>query len=178
MRRHDARECAGTGLPRSDGTADRGRQRLDDQRRRLPARTAEPVRGRAVEGLISPLRLIPWQRKIRGANANRHHDDAERLLRYRWFESCSLQRRVIQTIGTSAYCWRALPNPERAMDEWLRVLRPGGRLIVVESHADTARSSAEYASIGNRLRFFAGWPREEIEKLFAAHNLVNIASNP
>jgi len=73
------------------------------------------------------------------------------------------------------------------MDEWLRVLRPGGRLIVVESHADisaspelldTARSSAEYASIGNRLRFLAGWPREEIEKLFAAHNLVNIASNP
>ena len=63
------------------------------------------------------------------------------------------------------------------MDEWLRVLRPGGRLIVVESHADTARSSAEYASIGNRLRFLAGWPREEIEKLFAAH-LVNIASDP
>jgi hypothetical protein len=30
------------------------------------------------------------------ANENRHHEDAGRLPRNRWFESCSLQRRVEQ----------------------------------------------------------------------------------
>jgi ubiquinone/menaquinone biosynthesis C-methylase UbiE len=80
-----------------------------------------------------------------------------------------------------------LPHPDGAMDEWMRVLRPGGRLIVVDSQADVsaspepldnARRSPEYAAIGDRLPFVSGWPREEIEKLFAAHHLVNIASDP
>ena len=69
------------------------------------------------------------------------------------------------------------------MDEWIRVLRPGGRLIVVDSQADVsaspepvdnARRSPEYAAIGDRLPFVGGWPREEIEKLFAVHRLVHI----
>ena len=30
----------------------------------------------------------------------------------------------------------------------------------------------------DRLPFPGGWPREEIERLFAAHHLVNIASDP
>ena len=73
------------------------------------------------------------------------------------------------------------------MDEWIRVLRPGGRLIVVDSQADVsaspepldnARRSPEYEAIGDRLRFPGGWPREEIVKLFAAHQLVNVASDP
>jgi ubiquinone/menaquinone biosynthesis C-methylase UbiE len=80
-----------------------------------------------------------------------------------------------------------LPHPDGAMDEWMRVLRPGGRLIVVDSQADVAaspepldnaRRSPEYAAIGDRLPFVGGWPCEEIEKLFAAHRLVNIASDP
>jgi len=43
---------------------------------------------------------------------------------------------------------------------------------------DNARRSPEYAAIGDRLRFASGWPREEIEKLFVAHRLLNIASDP
>jgi hypothetical protein len=73
------------------------------------------------------------------------------------------------------------------MDAWIRVLRPGGRLIVVDSQADVsalpepldnARKSPEYAAIGDRLPFVGGRPREEVEKLFVSHGLVNIASNP
>jgi ubiquinone/menaquinone biosynthesis C-methylase UbiE len=90
-------------------------------------------------------------------------------------------------IAVSRHLLWTLPNPERAMDEWIRVLRPGGRLVVVDSQADVtalpepldnARKSPEYAAIGDRLRFVGGWPREEIEKLFGAHRLVNIASDP
>ena len=41
-----------------------------------------------------------------------------------------------------------------------------------------ARKSPEYAAIGDRLPFVGGWPREEIEMLSAAHQLVNIANDP
>lgn len=91
-------------------------------------------------------------------------------------------------IAVSRHLLWTLPHPDGAMDEWIRVLRPGGRLIVVDSQADdvstspepldNARRSPEYAAIGDRLPFVGGWPREEIEKLFAAHRLVNITSDP
>jgi ubiquinone/menaquinone biosynthesis C-methylase UbiE len=90
-------------------------------------------------------------------------------------------------IAVSRHLLWTLPHPERAMDEWIRVLRPGGRLIIVDSQAnvsaspealDNARRSPEYAEIGDRLPFVSGWPREAVEKLFAAHQLVNIASDP
>src|SRR6266446_2578866 len=90
-------------------------------------------------------------------------------------------------IAVSRHLLWTLPHPERAMDEWIRVLRPGGRLIVVDSQAhvsasppplDNARRSPEYAAIGDRLPFLGGWPCENMEKLFAAHRLVNIVSDP
>ena len=90
-------------------------------------------------------------------------------------------------IAVSRHLLWTLPHPERAMDEWIRVLRPSGRLIIVDSQADVsvspesldnARRSSEYAAIGDPLPFVGGWPREAVEKLFAAHQLVNIANDP
>jgi ubiquinone/menaquinone biosynthesis C-methylase UbiE len=89
-------------------------------------------------------------------------------------------------MAVSRHLLWTLPHPERAMDEWIRVLRPGARLIIVDSQAnvsaspealDNARRSPEYEAIGHRLPFVNGRPREEIESLFVAHQLVNIASD-
>jgi len=80
-----------------------------------------------------------------------------------------------------------LPHPEAAIDEWIRVLRPSGRLAVIDGQFDpgfllpqreNARTSTEYAAIGDRLPFLGGRPREEIEALLKAHGLVSVGSDP
>ena len=81
-----------------------------------------------------------------------------------------------------------LPHPAAAIDEWIRLLRRGGRLAVVDgqfnpgflpgSPMQNARSSDEYAAVGDRLPFLGGRPREEIQRLFAAHGLVDVGGDP
>ncbi len=80
-----------------------------------------------------------------------------------------------------------LPHPEAAIDEWIRVLRPAARLVVVDGQFDPgvltppaggARSSQEYAAIGDQLPFLGGRSREEIERLLTAHGLGNVRSDP
>jgi hypothetical protein len=44
--------------------------------------------------------------------------------------------------------------------------------------AGSARSSQEYAAIGDQLPFLGGRAREEIERLLAAHGLGSVRSDP
>jgi len=75
-----------------------------------------------------------------------------------------------------------LPHPEAAIDEWMRVLRSGGRLVIVDGQFDvkepplpgSSRLSAEYAAVGDQLPFLGGRSREEIESLLKAHGLSKV----
>ncbi len=114
----------------------------------------------------------------RGASIRFEEADAEQLpFTSRGFD-LAISRHLLWT----------LPHPEAAIDEWIRVLRTGGRLVVVDGQFDAgvltgpqgegARGSEEYAAVGDRLPFFGGRPREEIEALLRTHGLVNVCSDP
>jgi ubiquinone/menaquinone biosynthesis C-methylase UbiE len=81
-----------------------------------------------------------------------------------------------------------LPHPEAAIEDWIRVLRPGGRLVVIDGaqydvaaappRQENARNSAEYAAIGDRLPFYDGRPQSEIEALLRAKGLIKVGGDP
>jgi ubiquinone/menaquinone biosynthesis C-methylase UbiE len=137
-------------------------------------------RGHSVTGIdFAPEMLALAKEKAAGAKAaiRFEHADAENL----GFAAASfdlvINRHVLWT----------LPHPEAAISEWIRVLRPGGRLAVIdgqslvapgEEQAASARRSAEYGPIGDQLPFLMGKAREEIEALFRSKGLAAVGSDP
>jgi ubiquinone/menaquinone biosynthesis C-methylase UbiE len=138
------------------------------------------ARGHRVTGVdFAPAMLAEARRKAAEQNFSVRFEEAdvERLP----FPSASFD------LAISRHVLWTLPHPEEAIDEWIRVLRPGGRLVVIDGQfnpgflvepSQNARTSAEYAAIGDRLPFLGGRPREEIEALFEAHGLVDVGSDP
>jgi len=114
----------------------------------------------------------------RGVAVRFEEADAERLP----FASASFD------LVISRHLLWTLPHPEAAIDEWIRVLRPRGRLIVVDGQFDataltspppgSARASVEYAAIADQLPFLGGRPREAIEALLRGHGLIDVAGDP
>ena len=137
-------------------------------------------RGHRVTGVdFAPEMLVEARRKAaeQGAGVRFEEADAEQLPFAAWSFDLVVSRHVLWT----------LPHPEAAIDEWIRVLRPGGRLAVIDGLFDpafavhqneNARTSNEYATIGDRLPFLGGRPREEIEALLRARGLGNVGSDP
>jgi ubiquinone/menaquinone biosynthesis C-methylase UbiE len=138
------------------------------------------ARGHRVTGIdFAPAMLAEARRKAteRGVSIRFEEGDAEQLP----FASASFD------LAISRHVLWTLPHPEAAIDEWIRVLRPGGRLVVLDGQFDpkflvepsqNARTSTEYAGIGDQLPFLGGRSMEEIETLFRAHGLANVNSDP
>ncbi len=86
-----------------------------------------------------------------GLSVDWRQGDAERLP----FEDASfdllVERHVIWT----------LPDPSGALAEWARVLRPGGRLVLVEGDW-RSDGHEDYAAIRDRLPLYGGRPSAEL----------------
>jgi ubiquinone/menaquinone biosynthesis C-methylase UbiE len=144
------------------------------------------ARGHRVTGVdFAPSMIARAERKAaeRGLRVRFEPADAEQLPFAPVSFDLAISRHVLWT----------LPHPEAAIDEWIRVLRPGGRLVVVDGAVldgsdrtagaqpgcqENARTSLEYAAVGDRLPFLGGRPREEIEALLRSHRLVDVGGDP
>jgi len=137
------------------------------------------ARGHQVVGVDFASAMIEEARRkaaARGLSVRFEEADAEQL---------PFAPRRFHLVISRHLLW-TLPHPEVAIDEWIRVLRPGGRLAVVDGQFDTggrarssgiARASEEYAAIGDQLPFLSGRPREDIEMLVKAHGLVRVTGD-
>jgi ubiquinone/menaquinone biosynthesis C-methylase UbiE len=139
------------------------------------------ARGHRVSGIdFAPAMLVEARRKAAAQRLSVRFEegDAEQLPFAPGSFDMVISRHVLWT----------LPHPEAAIDEWLRVLRPGGRLAIVDGaqyndasappQRENARTSAEYAAIGDQLPFYGGRPQGEIEAVLRAHGLINVVGDP
>ena len=137
-------------------------------------------RGHRVTGVdFAPAMIAEARRKAldRGASIRFEEGDIEQL---------PFPPRTFDLVISRHVLW-TLPHPEAAIDEWVRVLRPGGRLVVVDSHlalgtappaSQNARTSPEYAAVGDQLPFMDGRSREQIEDVLRTHGLTSVSSDP
>src|ERR1700751_5517664 len=103
---------------------------------------------------LPPAMLAEARRKAakRGAAIRFEEGDAEQLPFATGSFDLVISRHLLWT----------LPHPEAAITEWIRVFRPGGRLVVADGQFDpgasvhlreNARTSDEYAAIRHQLPF-------------------------
>ena len=138
------------------------------------------ARGHRVTGIdFAPAMLALAKGKAAQAAADIRFEEADA-------EALPFAPLSFDLVTTRHVLW-TLPHPEAAIDEWMRVLRPGGRLAVIDGQslvepgdeqAASARRSAEYAPIGDQLPFLMGKPKEDIEALLRAHGLVDVGGDP
>jgi ubiquinone/menaquinone biosynthesis C-methylase UbiE len=75
-----------------------------------------------------------------------------------------------------------LPDPPAALRSWWRVVRPGGRLALIEGKWDDARRwetrDDQYAKMGGRLPMYGGTTAAELGPLMTSEGFVEIAVEP
>jgi len=133
------------------------------------------ARGHRVTGVdFAPAMIALARRKAAEAGATIRLEEADA-------EQLPYAPKSFDLVISRHLLW-TLPHPEAAIDEWIRVLRSGSRLVIVDGQFDvkapplpgTSRLSAEYAAVGDQLPFLGGRSREDIEVLLKAHGLLNV----
>lgn len=71
-----------------------------------------------------------------------------------------------------------LPHPIPAVQEWRRVLKPGGRLALVEGHFENSEPKAEYEQIRSRLPLYGGQPSEQLVAVLTAEGYRDVTVQP
>lgn len=71
-----------------------------------------------------------------------------------------------------------LPHPEAALVSWRDLLRPAGRLILIEGHWQGMEPRDEYTEIHRQLPLFGGKPDVDIADLVRASGFSSVHTEP
>jgi 2-polyprenyl-3-methyl-5-hydroxy-6-metoxy-1,4-benzoquinol methylase len=69
-----------------------------------------------------------------------------------------------------------LPHPESALDSWRALLRPQGRLVLIEGQWHGLKPRDEYTEIYNDLPLFGGRPEAEIANLIRSRGFYAVTT--
>ncbi|WP_323172540.1 class I SAM-dependent methyltransferase [Natrialba sp. PRR66] len=71
-----------------------------------------------------------------------------------------------------------LPTPASAIQEWQRVVRPGGHIALIEGHWDFPEPFEGYEAIHDDLPLYDGRPPAELAAFLAEHGLEAVEYEP
>ncbi|MGE5675898.1 MAG: class I SAM-dependent methyltransferase [Mycobacterium leprae] len=71
-----------------------------------------------------------------------------------------------------------LPDPGRAVQEWLRVLRPNGRIILIEGHWGVGDLTGEYGRIHTHFPFFGGALGDKVAAFLQSCGVQDVQVEP
>ncbi|MGQ3413917.1 class I SAM-dependent methyltransferase [Natrinema sp. LN54] len=77
-------------------------------------------------------------------------------------------------VVTARHLIWTLPNPASALREWRRVVRPGGRILLIEGYWDFPQPWDEYREIHDDLPLYRGRPPEELREFIAGHGFERV----
>ncbi|QLK27154.1 class I SAM-dependent methyltransferase [Natrinema zhouii] len=103
-----------------------------------------------------------------GRSADFYRGDAEAL---------AVPDDTVDLVTARHLLW-TLPNPEAAIEEWQRVVEPGGRILVIEGYWDHAEPWDEYERIHDDLPMYDGRPPEELRAVLERYGLRDIEYEP
>ncbi|RJT07851.1 class I SAM-dependent methyltransferase [Halococcus sp. IIIV-5B] len=81
------------------------------------------------------------------------------------------------TVTARHLIW-TLPDPAAAIGEWRRVVRPGGRIVLIEGHWDFSGPFAGYERVHDDLPLYDGRSPEELSEFLRAEGLENVSHEP
>jgi ubiquinone/menaquinone biosynthesis C-methylase UbiE len=127
--------------------------------------------GHRVTGVdVAPAMLAEARAKAAAQGLDVHFIEAD-------VETLELPGASLDLIVERHVLW-TLPHPEMALDGWRRLLRPAGRVVLIEGHWGAMERRDEYAEIYDRLPLFGGRPHDEITALVRARGFTSVVVEP
>lgn len=85
-------------------------------------------------------------------------------------ETLAIPDEAVDLVTARHLVW-TLPNPERAISEWMRVVEPGGRILLIEGYWDHAEPWDEYEAVHGALPMYDGKRPEEMREVLTEAGL-------